>query len=376
VTEKKSRARWVGLLGGVVGLVAAGAAAGITLERYVVNRSRQLADDPYVDEPFGQLTAERGMTVRGEDDVDIFVEIIDPPDGEPDLTVIFVHGWCLDMGTFHFQRRYLPGMTDPRLRMIFYDQPGHGRSGRLAAGEYSLEALGRTLHAVMEAAAPTGPLVLVGHSMGGMAIMALAEEYPELFGDRVVGVALIATSAGGLEEVTLGLPDFFARIRRPLMPLLTGASKLTPNMIDRARRVSSDLAWLLTRRYAFGGPQPSPSLVSYVERMNSSTSIEVVAGYLRTLFEHIRYEALAALNGIEVVVVAGGADLLIPLAHSEEICRLLPAAELVVIPEGGHMVLMEFAEEVNAHLAAFLKRAARSAAAINTDEERRTISDL
>ena len=77
-----------------------------------------------------------------------------------------------------------------------------------------------------------------------------------------------------------------------------------------------------------------------------------------------------------LAALAGGADLLIPLAHSEEICRLLPAAELVVIPEGGHMVLMEFAEEVNAHLAAFLKRAARSAAAINTDEERRTISDL
>ena len=38
--------------------------------------------------------------------------------------------------------------------------------------------------------------MLVGHSMGGMTIMALAEEYPELFGDRVVGVGLISTTAG------------------------------------------------------------------------------------------------------------------------------------------------------------------------------------
>ena len=43
-------------------------------------------------------------------------------------------------------------------------------------------------------------MVLAGHSMGGMSIMALARQRPELFGDRVVGVFLLATSAGGLVE--------------------------------------------------------------------------------------------------------------------------------------------------------------------------------
>ena len=45
--------------------------------------------------------------------------------------------------------------------------------------------------------APEGPVVLVGHSMGGMTVMSLAGQHPDVVRERVVAVALIATSAGG-----------------------------------------------------------------------------------------------------------------------------------------------------------------------------------
>ena len=77
------------------------------------------------------------------------------------------------MGTFHFQRQMLAARGD--YRIVAYDQPGHGRSGRLETGEYDLAVLGRTLRQVIDRTAPDGPLVLVGHSMGGMTIMAFAE---------------------------------------------------------------------------------------------------------------------------------------------------------------------------------------------------------
>ena len=48
--------------------------------------------------------------------------------------------------------------------------------------------------------------MLGGHSMGGMTVIALAEQRPELFGDRIAGVALVGTSSGGLDAVTYGLP--------------------------------------------------------------------------------------------------------------------------------------------------------------------------
>jgi pimeloyl-ACP methyl ester carboxylesterase len=317
--------------------------------------------DPYVSEPFGRLPFDESLTIRTAGGVDIYIEIVEPADGvaleldgeEPEPTLVFAHGFCLDMGTFHMQRRYLDG---GEYRMVFYDQPGHGRSGRLAEGEYELPALGETLHDVIRETVPTGPIVLVGHSMGGMAIMACAELYPELFAKRVAGVALISTSGGRSEMTKLGgVPEMMTGVG-PLLGVVSGATKISGNVIDRARHASSDLAWLLTRRYGFGGRRPSPALVSYVERMNSSTSIDTVTRYLRTLYSHARYPALAAIRDKPVMVICGDKDPILPVAHSQEIVRHLPDAELVVVPDSGHVVLLEHADEVNAALQSFLDR--------------------
>ncbi|GAA1815818.1 alpha/beta hydrolase [Planosporangium flavigriseum] len=329
----------------------AGVAAGVAAERMLVRRSRR-QDDPFASEPFGKLACDEELTVTRPDGVDLHVELLKSETGPDDLTVVFVHGFCLDMGTFHFQRRAFEG----RYRMVFYDQPGHGRSGRLEEGEYTLESLADGLAAVIEATAPTGRIVLVGHSMGGMTIMALAEKNVRLFAERVAGVALISTSAGNLDKVTFGLPEVVAKFRHPLMPLVRNAGKITVAMVDRARKASTDLAWLLTRRYGFGTEYPSPALVSYVERMNSATSAEVIARYVRTLYTHARLLALAALRTVPVLIVCGDVDLLTPLAHSHEICEALPGSELVVVENGGHVALLEHADEVNAALGSFLRR--------------------
>jgi pimeloyl-ACP methyl ester carboxylesterase len=350
--KRPSARRRAGLVGAVVGVAAAGIAAGVAVERYLISRSR-VPDDPYVDEPFAELPFDEELTVTTAEDIDLHVEICDG-DGPDDLTVIFVHGFCLDMGTFHFQRRALDG----EYRMVFYDQPGHGRSGRLEHGEYTIEALGHALAAVVDKSAPTGRVVLVGHSMGGMSIMALAEQAPELFAERVAGVVLISTSAGHFDQVRFGLPEMVARFRRPLMPLVRNAGKITVAVVDRARSASTDLAFLLTRRYGFGSARPSPALVSYVERMNSSTPAEVIARYVRTLYAHARLLALAALRHVPVLVICGDSDFLTPLAHSKEICAALPDAELVEVPDGGHVALLEHPEVVNEALRAFFGRVA------------------
>jgi pimeloyl-ACP methyl ester carboxylesterase len=344
-------ARTAGIVGAIIGVAAAGVAAGVAAERALVRRSQRL-DDPFVDEPFGDLPFDEKMMVTTSDGVDLHVEVRKAEVGPDDPTVVFVHGFCLDMGTFHFQRRAFDG----KYRMVFYDQPGHGKSGRLAEGEYTLEALGHGLAAVLDATVPTGRIVLVGHSMGGMTIMALAEHSPHLFVERVAGVVLVSTSAGKLDQVTFGLPEMVARFRHPLMPLVRNAGKITVAMVDRARKASTDLAWLLTRRYGFGTQRPSPALVSYVERMNSSTSAEVIARYLRTLYTHARLLALAALREVPVLVVCGDVDVLTPLVHSEEICAALPDAEMVVVEDGGHVVLLEHADQVNTAIESFLRR--------------------
>ena len=106
-------------------------------------------------------------------------------------------------------------------RLVFYDQPGHGRSSRLKSGDYDIAALGRSLAAVLDATVPDGHIILVGHSMGGMTIMAFAEQYPEWFGSRVTGVVLMSTSAG-LFDKRQDRPcrSLVARASAPVLPAL------------------------------------------------------------------------------------------------------------------------------------------------------------
>jgi pimeloyl-ACP methyl ester carboxylesterase len=346
---KDATKRRAGLVGAVLGVAAAGVAAGVAAERYLVRRSRRV-DDPHAEEPFGELECDESLIVHTPDGIDLHVEIVGPESAS--VTLVFVHGFCLDMGTFHFQRSAFSGLY----RMVFYDQPGHGHSGRLPKGEYHLDALGVALRTVIEETAPAGQIVLIGHSMGGMTIMALAEQAPELFAERVAGVVLISTSAGKLDEVNFGLPEVVARFRRPLLPLIRTAGPITASVVDRARKASTDLAWLLTRRYGFGAEQPSPALVSYVERMNSTTSTDVIARYLRTLYGHARLLALGSLRGMPVLIVCGDLDVMTPLAHTQEIAEVLPEAELVVVEGGGHVVVLEHSDEVNEALERFLDK--------------------
>lgn len=128
--------------------------------------------------------------VVADDGVRLHVEI----DGDPGapVTVVLCHGLLLDNTSWQLQRAVLKR----KARVVAWDQRGHGRSGRGPCEHSSIDQTGRDLHAVLEQVVPEGPVVLVGHSMGGMTLMALAEQRPELFGDRVVGVVLIATSAG------------------------------------------------------------------------------------------------------------------------------------------------------------------------------------
>jgi pimeloyl-ACP methyl ester carboxylesterase len=351
-----SRRRKAGIISSVVGAAAAGVAAGVAAERLLLRRRRRGADrDPYRDEPFGALPADEYRTVVTDEGISLHVEITGSR--KAPLTVVLVHGFCLDMGTFHFQRRALADVEG--VRVVAYDQPGHGRSGRLAKGEYTLDLLGGALRKVIRETAPKGRVVLVGHSMGGMAIMALADQWPEMFKPegRIAAVALISTSAGELGGVTFGLPQVLVRFRKPLLPLISGAGWVTAGVLDRARDASTDLAWLLTRKYGFGSERPSAALVSYVEQMNSATRTESVARYLRALYTHDRVMALGAFADIPVLVMCGDEDLLTPVEHSEAICRALPTAELVVVPGGGHVVPLEHSEAVNAVLVPFLTKA-------------------
>ena len=351
-------ARRAGLLAGVAGLVAAGAAVGLATERYAIGRIRG-GPDPEADEPFGKLRADRIRTVTTDDGLPLAVEEVGPR-GAP-LTVVFVHGYCLAMGSWHYQRLGLADMTRPRIRMVFYDHRSHGRSGRAPTETATIDQLAEDLHRVLADMVPTGPIVLVGHSMGGMTVMALADRHPELFRSRVVGVALLSTSSGQLADVSLGLPAIAAKLRAPVLPLALRVMRSRAALIERSRRIGSDIAWLLTRRYSFGSSDVSPALVEYVGAMIAATPVEVVADFFPALHTHDKLGALGRLRDVETLIAVGDKDLLTPVDHSRRMAAALPGAELLILEGAGHLAMMERPELVTLRLRAFLHRAARAA---------------
>jgi pimeloyl-ACP methyl ester carboxylesterase len=353
------RAGVIGVAAGVAGLVAAGAAVGLATERYAIGRIRN-GPDPEADEPFGRLRADRSRTVTTDDGLPLAVEEVGPRDAP--LTVVFLHGYCLAMGSWHYQRIGLADMSRPRVRMVFYDCRSHGRSGRAPTETATIDQLGDDLFRVLSDLVPTGPVVLVGHSMGGMTIMALADRHPELFGPRVVGVALLSTSTGRLAEVSLGLPAIASRLRAPVLPLALRLMRSRAGLIERSRRIGSDIAWLITRRYSFGSADVSPALVEYVGRMIAATPVEVVADFFPALNAHDKLGALARLRDLETLIVVGDKDLLTPVEHSRRMADALPNAELLILEGAGHLAMMERPEMVTLRLRAFLHRAYRSGA--------------
>ena len=64
--------------------------------------------------------------------------------------------------------------------------------------------LGRDLETVLAVMVPRGPVVLVGHSMGGMTVLSHARQFPQHYRTRVVGAALISSAAEGVSRSPLG----------------------------------------------------------------------------------------------------------------------------------------------------------------------------
>ncbi|MFF2147251.1 alpha/beta fold hydrolase [Kitasatospora sp. NPDC058190] len=407
-----------GVIGISVGVLAAGAAAGVAIERLTVGRAMRRRARAELDAtaPYGSLRG-RPLTVAAPDGTELYVELeglrpeldghrpeldghrpepkgragaereerggprnegigaptvgtgSERPGGEraiytaEPLTVVFCHGYCLNQDSWHFQRAALrEGM-----RLVFWDQRSHGRSERsrsyLAGDPASIDQLGGDLKAVLDAVAPTGPLVLVGHSMGGMTVMALAEQHPELFRERVAGVALVGTLAGDWDEVSLGLPRVGAKLFKKVAPGVMRLLGRQVDLVEATRRVGSDVAAVFYRKFSFGGRDVDPGVVRFAEQLLDATPIDVVAEFYPAFDAHEKYAALDALRGLPALVLAGTKDLLTPASHSEEMAERLPGAELVLVEGAGHLVLLERPELVDHELARLLRRAADFAGA-------------
>lgn len=318
------------------GLAAAGARVGVARQRRAITR-RPADTHP----AFGSLRAEP-VTVVADDGTPLHVEV-DECDDSP-LTVVFCHGYALNLDCWHFQREHYRG----RVRAVYYDQRSHGRSGRSPIGNATIDQLGRDLLSVLDAVAPDGPVVVVGHSMGGMTIVALADEHPELFGDRIVGAALLSTTAGGLDPTRVLLPIAppwaGAGFHRGVAALARGH-----RAVDMVRRIGRDVALVATDQLAFGDPVPE-SYVGFVDQMLSATPFEVVAEFFPGFGSLDKFHAVGVLGKVPTAIACGTEDRLTSIGHSRKLHSLIPGSTLLECLGAGHMVILERSDEINGEL--------------------------
>ena len=322
-------------------LAAAGAVAGVAAGAVAKRRvSRQRAATAAAVAELGSLHSDP-IPVRADDGVLLHAEV-DDASGGAGPTLVFIHGYALNLDCWHYQRAALRG----RHTMVFYDQRSHGRSGRSSRENATIDQLGSDLRAVLDQLVPEGPVILVGHSMGGMTIMAFAEEYPEMFAARVAGVALIATTAGGLKPYKMfanGVPDRLgSAIAQRLVTVLAAA----PRIVDSARSIGSDIGFMASRGFGFG-PDPADEQVEFLDQLLAGTSVGVLGEFYPSFSELDKFSVLATLAAVPVVIIGGVHDRLTSIGHSRKMAKLMPTATLIECPDAGHMVIFENADEVN-----------------------------
>jgi pimeloyl-ACP methyl ester carboxylesterase len=335
-------ARGVGM---VLGGLLLGVGAGVAAERVLVGRDRKRPDTE-AGERFGDLRGQPA-TVTSHDGTQLHVEELGSGP-----CIVFSHGFSLTQDAWHYQRRDLPA----EFRCVFFDQRGHGRSGRPADHDFSLDALAGDLAAVLDW---TGEerVVLVAHSMGGIAALKLAELEPERMGGQVAALALVdSTYADTLKGMSAAVTARGAlTAQRAAIKFAFKFFGQDPVRAAQLRRRGSDLGYLGTRLFGFGS-KPSPGQVAFVDRMLAGTDIEVWAKVFPSLIDFDLSHVLERLD-LPVLVAVGDADRLTPPANARHMAEAIPGARLLILEDAGHLAFLEEHEVLDAELTVLAREA-------------------
>ncbi|GAA2496230.1 alpha/beta hydrolase [Terrabacter carboxydivorans] len=378
----------IGIAAATLG-VAAGVAAGIAADRAGKHRAAMEAlETPELlditpDEEHVVLTDD-GVPLHAEIDLPAPAAAREAADGttrhdRPDElpTVVLTHGYCLSLRCWVYQRRAL---KEAGYRVVSWDQRGHGRSGRGDKDSYTIDRLGQDLHTVIDQLVPEGDIVLVGHSMGGMTMLALGEQQPRFVVERVVGAGFVATSPGGIMLANGGRVATLGRLMlERLGPGVLGPLSHRPDLFTRIRRVGRDIEHFMVEQNSFASPVPR-SVVRYTADILLSTPLDVINDYLQTFDGFDKRPALLEFRHAVVLVFNGRDDILTPPTHSELIVEGIPGAEHIVVNDAGHVIMLEHPDLLNAHLVQLVDQSARARAEqIEVDKQprvRRIVTDV
>ena len=265
------------------------------------------------------------MPVARVNDIDLYYE----EHGEgPHLALIEGTGYHTWMWY-----RQLPALT-PHFRVLIYDNRGVGRSDK-PPGPYSHEQNADDLVGLLDFLGWDRTHVL-GISMGGFIAQEFALKYP----GRLDALVLVATAFGGPHMAPVPAEAIRAMLPDP---------NLTPEeRIRRGMRIAfSDPTW----------PEQHPEEFEQIVRWRleyvpppEAAAAQVMAG--ATFNTEQRLGEVTA----PTLIVAGDADRVVPARNAELLAERIPAAELAIMPGGGHLAFIDHADQFNQLVLNFLTR--------------------
>ena len=323
-------------------LVSAGVAAGVVaagaIGRAAVRRGR---DHREPHPPIGDLPPDDLGLIGSFDGTELAVRAA----GDPSRPVIVLaHGFSLDMSTWS---AVWPELARA-FRVVTFDQRSHGASGSAAHRDLGVRSIGRDLAAVLEAVSPGRPAVVVGHSMGGIAILALAEQRPELFGSQVGGAVFIGVASADLVRGAMGSITEFVR---PRWGSLAAAARRMDLLRHAVLRSPGDVAGIAARLTQFG-PDVPHAVVDHVVGLAGRARSEVWNEGLAELMNVDLRHAVPRVT-VPALVVVGEHDRVTPPATAVELAGALPQGRLAVLEGAGHLPMLEKPDELIAELRAF-----------------------
>jgi pimeloyl-ACP methyl ester carboxylesterase len=322
-----------GLLTGAVVAGAAGAAGALLAKR--LDSRWAAADSPSAAAQF-LLPVGTAMTVETDDGASLAVSVSGPADGP---VVVLPHCWT---GGREVWAPVAHRLVAQGFRVVLYDQRGHG-SSTVGSDGFTIERLGADLAAVLSAV-DGQDVVLAGHSMGGMTVMALATWFPDVLAARARAIVLVATAASGMGRGARA--DAF------------GQRVIASAWLERAMRSGMGHGFV---RGVIGRTVRRSDMV-LTRDLFVACPPEARSGWLRAMQGMDLRKGIAAID-MPTTVMIGTRDTLTPPSRAAELVDTIPGASLVELRGYGHMLPLEAPDEVAAEIASAAhapRRAART----------------
>ncbi len=282
--------------------------------------------------------------VTAPDGSALHVETLGAPDGP---TIVLTHGWGLNSTAWWYTKHALAD----RFRIVVWDLPGLGRSKSPKDGRFTIDRFAEALGAVVRSTG-SDPVILVGHSIGGMTTQTFWRACPEALRRQVVGAVLVDTTHENPLR-TMWLSPLWRALRWPLI-----------EPISRLTILLSPLVWLsswqgylngsnqLVMRLTGFGRFATRGQVDFTARLAAKGSPGVQAKGNLAMFRWRATEVLPTVP-VPMLVLTGTKDIVTLPSASDLIAQSAKRVRLIKVEGAGHMGFMERSEVYNEAIGAF-----------------------